>query len=48
MNKTSLTKLAGTKFWLNPAGLTSFGGFSFLLMLFSSEMDKYIVFMGEK
>ena len=27
MNKTSLIKLAGTKFWLNPAGLISFGGF---------------------
>lgn len=52
MNKTSLIKLAATKFWLNPAGLIWFGVFVFfffflLLMLFSPEVDKYILCMGK-
>lgn len=45
MNKTSPIKLAATKFWLNPAGLIWLVSFFSLLMLFSPEVDKYILCM---
>lgn len=47
MNKTSLIKLAATKFWLNPAGLILFGGFFSLLLMFTLEVNKYILWMGK-